>query len=339
MQYIEYMTYQLFLSSMNYYTDSYVQSSNDGPTAVRARERQERQHVSLSRLLSRCLFHDNDEVVLETARALGNLTRSRDVTRFLVNSRADEALLLLLDHRSVDIVAAASGALVNISADPMWRRCYISPTSPNQSEKPNPFEVCLGVLRRSALKDLRLSALLCQVVYNLLIRDDNDRDLDVYSEIDRDGGGRGTGGDVISMRMSRNVKSASTGIVTCTGTDVDNSSSDRLKELIPLSLASSVEELVECAEDLAETFVSLTGKHSNNSNAHRGGISSDSSGLKKTNKNGMGNVNMGEITSNEIGPMGHVFMAAELQNTSENMRKYTDFATIGRAVLTSLRKL
>jgi hypothetical protein len=39
--------------------------------ADKAAARLERQLVSLSIHLSRCLFHENDEVVLESARALG----------------------------------------------------------------------------------------------------------------------------------------------------------------------------------------------------------------------------------------------------------------------------
>jgi hypothetical protein len=237
--------------------------------------------VSLARLLSRCLFHENDEVVLETTRALGNLTRSHDVTRFLVNSRADEALLLLLDHRNSEIVSAATGALVNISADPMWRQCYISPESYQQIEKPNPFDACLGVLRRSALKDLRLSALLCQVIYNLLLDEDAD--------------------DKKSLVRSSSSSSA---------TSVSKSRAP-LEEMIPVNLASTVSELVDCAEDLAETFASLTG----------------ASAAK------------GRGEEKEMGAMGHVFMVPELQNTSENMRKYTDFAKIGRAVLSNLKKV
>jgi hypothetical protein len=56
------------------------------------------QLVILSRHLSNCLFHDNEEILLESARALGNLTRNHEVTRSLIHTRSDEALLLLLGH-------------------------------------------------------------------------------------------------------------------------------------------------------------------------------------------------------------------------------------------------
>jgi hypothetical protein len=54
----------------------------------------------------------------------GNLTRSKEVTRSLIQSRSDEALLLLLGHTNKDIVTAVSGALVNVSGDPSWRGTY-----------------------------------------------------------------------------------------------------------------------------------------------------------------------------------------------------------------------
>jgi hypothetical protein len=265
--------------------------------------------VSLARLLSRCLFHENDEVVLETTRALGNLTRSRDVTRFLVNSRADEALLLLLDHRNSEIVSAATGALVNISADPIWRQCYISPESHQQVEKPNPFDACLGVLRRSALKDLRLSALLCQVIYNLLLEDDADEDKKTQAQA-----------QVLSRASSSSSPSPSSSSSTSAYASKSRARAP-LEEMIPVNLAGTLSELVECAEDLAETFASLTG-----------------TGTGATRGRGRGEEK--ETEMGLLGAMRHVFHAVpELQNTSENMRKYTDFAKIGRAVLGSLKKV
>ena len=66
--------------------------------------------------LASCLFHVNDEIVLEAARALGNLTRIPHVLRGMSRSRTDEALILLLGHRSMEVVAAVAGTLVNLSA-------------------------------------------------------------------------------------------------------------------------------------------------------------------------------------------------------------------------------
>ena len=45
---------------------------------------------SLSLHLSQCLFHENEEVVLESVRALGNLTRRGSALRALREHRIDE---------------------------------------------------------------------------------------------------------------------------------------------------------------------------------------------------------------------------------------------------------
>jgi hypothetical protein len=68
--------------------------------------------VDMARHLSTCLFHDNEEIVLETARALGNLTRYKGVLDCLSSSRASEALIILLDHANRDVVSAVTGVLV-----------------------------------------------------------------------------------------------------------------------------------------------------------------------------------------------------------------------------------
>jgi hypothetical protein len=54
--------------------------------------RLERGLVSLTKRLANSLFHENDEVVLEASRALGNLTRSPVALVSLRQSRTDEAL-------------------------------------------------------------------------------------------------------------------------------------------------------------------------------------------------------------------------------------------------------
>jgi hypothetical protein len=84
-------------------------------------------------------------------------------------------LLLLLAHPLGDIVGAAAGALVNLSADPAWRLAHTSgggrgsvPGGAAGAAKMSPFPPLLAVLRRSALKDLALSSLVCQVRRALL---------------------------------------------------------------------------------------------------------------------------------------------------------------------------
>lgn len=60
----------------------------------------------------------NVEALVETARALGNLSRHQDARQTMANLRLDEILVILLDHESRDLVFYVCGALVNLAADP-----------------------------------------------------------------------------------------------------------------------------------------------------------------------------------------------------------------------------
>jgi hypothetical protein len=115
---------------------------------------------SLATRLANCLFHENKEVVLESARALGNLTRNEQVIESLCSNRAAEALVLLLDHPDLDVLVAVTGALVNISANSNSLSCL--------SESTQPAHSLALILRRASFKHLQLSTLVCQVLHNLL---------------------------------------------------------------------------------------------------------------------------------------------------------------------------
>merc|ERR1712000_481815 len=99
--------------------------------------------------LSNYLFHDNPEVVLEAARALGNLTRCDAVIQTLCVTRATEALVLLLSHSDFEILLALTGALINVSANPQALSCLTDSERPAQN--------LAAVLRRSSFKHLPLT--------------------------------------------------------------------------------------------------------------------------------------------------------------------------------------
>jgi hypothetical protein len=118
---------------------------------------------SLATRLANCLFHANKEVVLESARALGNLTRNEQVIESLCSNRAAEALVLLLDHSDFDVLIAVTGALVNISANVNSLTCL--------SESHQPAQSLALIMRKSSFKHLQLSTLVCQVFHNLLLHE------------------------------------------------------------------------------------------------------------------------------------------------------------------------
>lgn len=60
----------------------------------------------------------NEEALMETARALGNLSRHEDSRRYMTDLRVDEVLVILLNHHDRDLVYYICGALVNLATDP-----------------------------------------------------------------------------------------------------------------------------------------------------------------------------------------------------------------------------
>lgn len=118
---------------------------------------------SLATRLSNCLFHSNKEVVLESARALGNLTRNEQVIESLCSNQAAEALVLLLDSSDFDILIAVTGALVNISANVHSVDCLCESRQPTTS--------LAQIMRKASFKNLQLTTLVCQVFHNLLLHE------------------------------------------------------------------------------------------------------------------------------------------------------------------------
>jgi hypothetical protein len=70
----------------------------------------------------------------------------------------------------MDIVTAVTGALINVSSGRASRRSLLS--------RVNPMVSLTNVLKRSSLKNISLSLLICQVLYNLLLQDNTINDLD-----------------------------------------------------------------------------------------------------------------------------------------------------------------
>jgi hypothetical protein len=66
-------------------------------------------------------MHENDEIILEAARAMGNLTRCSVAREELHDKRGHEVHLVLLEHGDDQIVCASLGVLVNLSADPIYQ--------------------------------------------------------------------------------------------------------------------------------------------------------------------------------------------------------------------------
>ncbi|MEW5313475.1 MAG: hypothetical protein WDW38_005041 [Sanguina aurantia] len=73
--------------------------------------------ASLLRHITPLLMGDNDEAIVEAARLYGNLSLQPQVRVYMASSRVVEALLLLLDHSSGEVLFAVCGSLINFTVD------------------------------------------------------------------------------------------------------------------------------------------------------------------------------------------------------------------------------
>lgn len=80
---------------------------------------------------------------------------------------------------------------------------------------------------------------------------------------------------------------------------------------IPTLLIETLNELIDCSDDMVEAFSSITIQN-----------------IKE-------NVNKEE--GNTIDNANHIFLIPQLRNTNDNIKKYTDFITIGRRVLAMIK--
>jgi len=121
---------------------------------------QEENKALLCRLFRPLLLESyNVEALIETARALGNLSRHQDSRLCMTGLRIDEALVILLDHDDRDLVFYVCGALVNVAADPQCTDRLI---------RCNPIVSKLAkLLKESPRDDLTLQLVAVKVLTNL----------------------------------------------------------------------------------------------------------------------------------------------------------------------------
>eukprot|EP00792_Barthelona_sp_PAP020_P008843 TRINITY_DN3253_c0_g1_i1.p1 TRINITY_DN3253_c0_g1~~TRINITY_DN3253_c0_g1_i1.p1 ORF type:complete len:656 (-),score=178.03 TRINITY_DN3253_c0_g1_i1:1403-3331(-) len=81
------------------------------------------QYEELTPTLVSLLAYDNDEIVFESARSLGNLSRIAAVRAILSQHPHCEVIAVLLNHSQVEILEATCGILVNIASDVDFKSC------------------------------------------------------------------------------------------------------------------------------------------------------------------------------------------------------------------------
>jgi len=73
--------------------------------------------AALLRHVTPLLMCDNDEAMVEAARAYGNFSRTAPAREYMEQARVLEAMLLLLDHSNNELLYSICGTLINFTAD------------------------------------------------------------------------------------------------------------------------------------------------------------------------------------------------------------------------------
>ena len=95
-------------------------------------------------------------------RPLPPVCHTVQVRQFMSTSRADEVLVILLDHAPRDVVFAAAGALVNVGADHRCNGSMLEGGDENGCAK------LVKLVRRAGLRDLPMAAVACKALFNVL---------------------------------------------------------------------------------------------------------------------------------------------------------------------------
>ncbi|PNF40949.1 hypothetical protein B7P43_G08853 [Cryptotermes secundus] len=135
---------------------SYYPISNDGAFGER--------QLEIAQALCSLLHTDNKECLVETTRVYGNLTRSKDIRDFLVESGAWNQILKFLDWDDQELLCTTVGILVNMMAD--WDKRLAL-------KEGHGIERLTRVLKKFGEGDWQLATMICQVIWNYCIESVN----------------------------------------------------------------------------------------------------------------------------------------------------------------------
>jgi len=103
------------------------------------------------------LLHPNDEAVVESVRALGNLSREQEARDKICELHMDEVLLMLLDHQNSEVLYSVCGVLTNIAADCKHKSVLGAMDG---------VQRMIRVIARSATTDVPLAIIACRALFN-----------------------------------------------------------------------------------------------------------------------------------------------------------------------------
>lgn len=108
------------------------------------------------------LLHDHEEAVVEAARAFGNFSRDAEVRRLMLDMRAVDALVILLDHSNRELVFTAVGVLMNVVMDEEGKDTL-------RRAEVGGIEKLDAVIRQAWLEHDDVTALALKTLYNYLL--------------------------------------------------------------------------------------------------------------------------------------------------------------------------
>jgi hypothetical protein len=125
----------------------------------------------LSTSLSNCLFHENQEIILETLRVLGNLTRLPRIIDMLIEKRIEEAFFILLQYNlNSQVLSAIIGIFINLTASISGRKSLLfsnrllgNEGDDDEVSYPHLIQQFSAILRKLTLTDISIATLICQV--------------------------------------------------------------------------------------------------------------------------------------------------------------------------------
>ncbi|KAK3249599.1 hypothetical protein CYMTET_40976 [Cymbomonas tetramitiformis] len=114
------------------------------------------------------LMCDNEEAVVEAARAFGNFSRHREVRDYMAASRVDEVMCLLLDHGNRDVLYSICGVIMNLTSDVQhWQ---LLAEAEGISKMIDTLDRCL------AEGDLPLATLISKALFNMCARKESEEE-------------------------------------------------------------------------------------------------------------------------------------------------------------------
>eukprot|EP00658_Telonema_sp_P-2_P014551 TRINITY_DN15531_c0_g1_i19.p1 TRINITY_DN15531_c0_g1~~TRINITY_DN15531_c0_g1_i19.p1 ORF type:complete len:771 (-),score=188.37 TRINITY_DN15531_c0_g1_i19:75-2387(-) len=106
------------------------------------------------------LLHPNDEAVVESVRALGNLSREQEARDLMCQLQIDQVLVMLLDHANSEVLYSVCGVLTNIAADPRHK---------NALAKMDGVSRMIKLIGRSCSSEIPLAVIACRALFNFCL--------------------------------------------------------------------------------------------------------------------------------------------------------------------------